>query len=103
MAHYNINDLVDPQEFKREYPHIRVIDPTYWDNVQAGYYVEIRRQGEHFWVEVVDVTCCEVTGEVYYQLGINPYQIGDTLTFKKCYQFDIYDPQIFNLIPQVHI
>ncbi len=104
MAHYTPNDLTDPQEFQSKYPkNIKAISPFYWDNVEVGYYVKIRSSNEHFWVEVVEINDDEITGEVYYELGINPYQIGDTLTFKKCFQFDIYDPQVFNLIPGIDV
>lgn len=103
MANYTVNDLVDPQQFHEQYPNINVIAPLYWNVVEVGYYVKIRREGEHFWVQVREVTDETVTGEVYYELGVNPYQVGDTLTFKKCFQFDIYNPQVLNLIPGIDV
>lgn len=103
MANYTLNDLTDPQILQGQYPSVHAIDPYYWQNVEVGHYVKIRRQAESFWVQVRDVTDTTVTGEVYYDLGVNPYQVGDMLTFKKCFQFDIYDPQVLNLIPGIDI
>jgi hypothetical protein len=104
MAHYDLDDLTDPQKFQSEYPNtVKAILPFYWNNVQVGYYVRIRRECEYFWVQAREVTDCTVTGEVYYQLGVNPFVIGDTLTFNKCFQFDIYDPQVLNLIPGIDV
>jgi len=102
--HYTPNNLTDPQKLQSEYPeNIKAISPFYWNNVEVGYYVKIRSSNEYFWVEVIEINDDEITGEVYYKLWINPYQIGDTLTFKKCFQFDIYDPQILNLIPGIDV
>jgi hypothetical protein len=69
--------------------------------VEVGYYVRIRDNCEFFWVHVreVDYDNEIVTGEVYYDLGTNPYLPGDYLIFNFCKMFDVYDPQIFNLIP----
>ena len=104
MAHYNPTDLTDPQKFQSENEDtVHAILPYYWNNVIVGHYVRIRSNNEYFWVQVREVTDNEITGEVYYELGTNPYQIGDTLTFRKCYQFDIYDPQVFNLIPGIDV
>ncbi len=104
MTHYTPNDLTDPQEMYAICPtNTRAIDPFYWDNVEVGYYVRIRRECEYFWVQVTEIDGNNITGEVYYKLGVNPYKIGDTITFRKCYQFDIYDPQVLNLIPGVDV
>ena len=104
MTHYNPTDLTDPQKYQAASPKtVHAIEPFYWDNVVVGHYVKIRSSGEYFWVQVREVTDTEVTGEVYYELGANPYKIGDTLTFNKCRQFDIYDPMILNLIPGIDI
>ena len=104
MAHYNPTNLTDPQTMYAICPtNTRAINPYYWNNVEVGYYVRIRSNNEYFWVQVREVTETEVTGEVYYELGTNPYEIGDTLTFLKCYQFDIYDPRVFNLIPGIDV
>ena len=86
--HYTPNDLTDPQQFQTEYPDtVKAIDPFYWDNVEVGHYVKIRSANEWFWVQVTEITDDEITGEVYYELGTNSYQIGDTLTFNKSFQF----------------
>lgn len=104
MTHYNPDNLTDPQKFEAEYEYnVHAIDPHYWNNVEVGHYVRIRSNNEYFWVQVREVTETEVTGEVYYELGTNPYEIGDTLTFLKCYQFDIYDPRVLNLIPGIDV
>ena len=104
MAHYTPDDLTNPQTFQPQYPeNVHVINPVYWDNVEVGQYVKIRSSNEYFWVEVTEINGDEITGEVYYKLGINPYRIGDTLTFNKCFQFDIYDPRVFNLIPGIDV
>ena len=100
MATYTLTDLTDPQVFQRKYPDtVMAIDPFYWNNVEVGFYVRIRRNNEYFWVQVREIDECTITGEVYYELGTNNFNIGDMLIFDKCYQFDIYDAQIFNLIP----
>lgn len=101
MANYTVHDLVDPQKLQQEYPNVKAISPYYWDNVEVGNYVKIQREGEYIWVQVREVTDMMVTAEVYYELSINPYQKGDMLTFKKCFQFDIFDPYTLNLIPRV--
>lgn len=101
MANYTVYDLVDPQKLKQEYPHVDVISPFYWDRVEVGHYVKIRREGETIWVQVREITDMTITGEIYYKLSINPYQKGDMITFKKCFQFDIFDPKILNLIPRI--
>ncbi len=104
MAHYTPDDLVDPQKFQNDYPEtIHAISPCLWNNVELDQYVRIRSNCEFFWVKVTEVTDTEITGEVYYELGTNPYQIGDTLTFNKCHQFDIYEPRVFNLIPGIDV
>lgn len=102
MSHYNPTNLTEPQIMKEICPtNTRAINPIYYQSIEVGHYVRIRSENEYFWVKVLEVTETEVTGEVYYKLWINPYQIGDTLTFKKCFIFDVYDPIIFNLIPGV--
>ena len=102
--HYTPNDLTDPQHLQSEYPDtVKAIDPFYWNNVEVGHYVRIRSSNEYFWVEAIEISDDEITGEVYYELGTNTYQIGDTLTFKKCFQFDIYDPRVLNLIPGIDV
>jgi len=96
--------LTDAQTFQAQYPDtVKAIDPIYWDNVQLDYYIRIRGNNEYFWVQVRDVDRENklVTGEVYYELGTNPYSIGDQLIFEYCRMFDVYDPQIFNLIPGI--
>lgn len=104
MAHYNIDDLTDPQQFQTEYPEtVHAISPCDWHKVEVGHYVRIRRECEYFWVQITEVTDDEVTGEVYYELGTNPFVEGDTLTFKKCFQFDIHDPRVLNLIPGIDV
>ncbi len=104
LMHYTPNDLKDPQQFQTEYPDtVKAIDPFYWDNVEVGHYVKIRSANEWFWVQVTEITDDEITGEVYYELGTNSYQIGDTLTFNKSFQFDIHNPQVFNLIPGIDV
>ena len=104
MATYTPNNLTDAQIFQAKYPDtVNAIDPFYWDRVQVDYYVRIRSNNEYFWVQVreVDYDNQMVTGEVYYELGTNPYSIGDQLIFEFCRMFDVYDPQIFNLIPGI--
>ena len=104
MATFQPNNLTDGQRFQAEYPDtVKAIDPYYWDRVQLDYYVRIRSNSEYFWVQVRDVDYDNemVTGEVYYALGTNPYSIGDQLTFAFCKMFDVWDPQIFNLIPGI--
>ena len=104
MTHYNPNNLTDPQSFQAEYPEtVKAINPFYYNTVEVGYYVRIRSANEYFWVQVREVNGDNVTGEVYYELGTNIYKIGDTLTFSKSFQFDIYDPQVFNLIPGIDV
>ena len=104
MAHYNVNDLTDPEKFKGEYPEtVHAIQPYLKKEVSVEHYVRIRRECEYFWVQVREVGTETVTGEVYYELGTNPYQIGDTLTFRKCFMFDIYDPRVLNLIPGIDV
>lgn len=104
MTHYNPTDLTEPQIMKEICPtNTRAINPLYFNNVEIDYYVKIRRECEYFWVQVREVDGDNITGEVYYKLGVNPYLIGDTLTFRKCYMFDIYDPQVFNLIPGIDV
>jgi|GEM_PF-4660552 len=104
MATYQPKNLTDAQKFQSEYPDtVKAIDPYYWNRVQVDYYVRIRSNSEYFWVQVraVDYDTETVTGEVYYALGTNPYSIGDCLIFNFCKMFDVYDPQIFNLIPGI--
>jgi len=104
MATFQPNNLTDAQRFQSKYPAtVHAIDPYYWDRVVVDYYVQIRSESEYFWVQVRDVDYDNklVTGEVYYPLGTNPYSIGDQLTFEFCRMFDVYDPQIFNLIPGI--
>lgn len=104
MATYQPKNLTDAQRFQAEYPAtVKAIDPFYWDRVQLDYYVRVRSNNEYFWVQVRDVDYDNemVTGEVYYELGTNPYSIGDQLTFEFCRMFDVYDPRIFNLIPGI--
>ena len=104
MTHYNPSDLTDPQNFQREYPEsVHAISPVYWNNIEVGHYAKIRSSNEYFWVEVTEVNNDEITGEVYYELGTNPYRIGDTLTFNKLFQFDIFVPIVFNLIPGIDV
>lgn len=100
MATYVLSDLTDPQVFQRKYPNtVHAVDPSYLCSVEVGMYVRIMRQGEYFWVQVREINDDLITGEVYYNLGVNKYQIGDLLIFARCYMFDIYDPQILDLIP----
>ena len=104
MATYRLNDLTDPQKFQQEYPEtVHAIDPTLWGNVVVGHYVRIRRENEYFWVQIREVYSDTVIGEVYYKLGINQFQIGDLLRFRKCFMFDIYDPMVLNLIPGIDV
>jgi len=104
MTHYIPSNLTDPQKLQKEYPDtVHAIDPFYWDLVKVGDYVRIRGANEYFWLQVRAVSETSVTGEVYYELGINPYKIGDTLAFSKCFQFDIYDPLYLNLIPGIDV
>lgn len=104
MAHYNLNDLTDPEEFQDEYPEtVHAIQPYLKREVEVGHYVRIRRECEYFWVQVRDIVDENITGEVYYELGVNQFQIGDTLTFRKCFMFDIYDPIVLNLIPGIDV
>ncbi len=100
MATYNLTDLTDPQVFQRKYPDtVHAIDPAYWNAVELDMYVKIRRESEYFWVQIREIDGSTLTGEVYYELGTNDFDIGDMLIFDKCYQFDIYDQEIFNLVP----
>ena len=100
MATYTLTDLTDPQVFRRKYPDtVHAIDPFYWNNVEVGHYVRIRRNNEYFYVQVREINDELVTGEVYYPLGTNEFNTGDLLIFRKCYMFDIYDAYTFNLIP----
>jgi len=102
MATYTPKNLTDAQSFQAKYPDtVKAIDPFYWDRVQVDYYIRIRSNNEYFWVQVteIDTNTELITGEVYYELGTNPYSIGDLLVFEKCRMFDIYDPLIFNLAP----
>lgn len=104
MASYQPNNLTDAQKFQAKYPDtVHAIDPSYWKEVKLDYYTRIRSNNEYFWVQVRDVDYDNemITGEVYYQLGTNPYSIGDQLIFAFCKLFDIWDPQIFNLIPGI--
>lgn len=104
MATYNPNDLTNPQTFQAEYPEsVHIINSVYWDNVEVGHYVKIRSSNEYFWVQVTEITGDNITGEVYYELGTNPYRIGDILTFNKRFMFDIYNPIVFNLIPGIDV
>lgn len=104
MAIFKPNNFTDAQKFQAKYPStVHAIDPIYWDRIKVDYYARIRSYSEYFWVQVreVDYDNEMVTGEVYYDLGTNPYSIGDQLIFEFCKMFDVYDPQIFNLIPGV--
>lgn len=104
MAHYNLTDLTDPEVLQSEYPEtIHAIRPYLKKEVEVGYYVRIRRNCEYFWVQVKKINNDYVTGEVYYKLGINKFNIGDQITFKKCFIFDIYDPRVLNLIPGIDV
>ena len=104
MAHYNPTNLTTPAEMYAICPtNTRAIDPYYWQFLEVGHYVRIRSNNEYFWVDVKVINGDEITGEVYYELGINPYEIGDTLTFNICKVFDIYDPQVLNLIPGIDV
>jgi len=105
MATYNLmNELTDPQKFQSQYPNtVHSIDPTLWDNVEVGHYVRIRRENEYFWVQIKEVLPASVIGEVYYNLSLNEFQIGDILKFRKCFIFDIYDPRVLNLIPGIDV
>ena len=88
MAHYNPTDLTPPATMKEICPtNTRAIDPYYYCFLEVGHYVRIRSNNEYFWVQVREINDDQITGEVYYELGINPYQIGDTLTFKICFIF----------------
>jgi len=104
MAHYNPTDLTEPKIMKELCPtNTRAINPVYFNNIKVGHYVKIRNECEYFWVEVKEINGDNITGKIYYQLGINSYAIEDTLTFRKCYIFDVFDPQVFNLIPGINI
>ena len=100
MATYNLTDLTDPQKFQKKYPKtVRAISPRNWCNAKVGMYVKIRRNNEYFWVQIREINNTQITGEVYYKLHINKFVIGDLLVFNRCHMFDVYDPQILNLIP----
>lgn len=104
MAHYNVTDLTCPETMKEICPtNTRAIDQSLLIAIEVGHYVKIRRECEYFWVQVRDVNGEDITGEVYYELGVNPYQVGDTLTFKNTYIFDVYDPMVLNLIPGIDV
>ncbi|MCF8019876.1 MAG: hypothetical protein K9L62_10795 [Vallitaleaceae bacterium] len=104
MTHYNLNDLTDPQTLQSDNPEtVHVIRPYLRKLVDVGHYVRIRRNCEYFWVQVREVNDDNITGEVYYKLGVNPFDIGDTLEFRKCFMFDIYDPRVLNLIPGIDV
>lgn len=104
MAHYNPTNLTNPEIMYAACPtNTRAIDPYYFCALEVGHYVRIRSECEYFWVQVREINDNMVTGEVYYKLGINKYQIGDTLTFKICFVFDIYDPHVLNLIPGIDV
>jgi hypothetical protein len=105
MATYNVNkSLTDPSELKENYPNTPVILPYFLGGLSVGNYVKIRRNQEYFWVEVKEFDGETITGEVYYELNINKqFHGGDLLIFKKSFCFDAYDPQVFNLIPNIHL
>ncbi len=102
MAIYQPDNLIDAQQFKAEFPMtVHAIHPTHWQNVELDFYVRLRSNNEYFWVQVTDIQQMDslITGEVYYELGTNPYLIGDLIIFQPCHMFDIYDPRVFNLAP----
>ncbi len=103
MATFQPNNLLDAQKFQRQNPDSlnKAIDPIYWKEVQVGFYVRLRSNNEFFWVQVLEVDHDNerVEGEVYYDLGTNPYSPGDSLIFDFCKMFDVYDARVFNLIP----
>lgn len=105
MATYNVNKtLTDPHELKSEYPHnIDIINKIYYDYIEVGHYIKIRNNQENFWVCVTEFDGENITAEVYYPLGINKFNTGDLLKFRKEFSFDVYDPQVFNLIPNIHL
>lgn len=104
MATYDINNtLVDPNEFKRKNPNVKIINKIYYDYIEVGHYIKIRNNQENFWVSVTEFDGDNITAEVYYELGMNKFKPGDLLKFKKKFSFDIYDPQVFNLIPNIHL
>jgi len=101
MATYVVDDLTDPHELNRQYPHINIIQDVYKCEVEVGHYVKLRRNGAYFWVHVTHVDGTTITGETYHPLACNPkFGIGDSLIFEICYAFDIYDARIFNLYPR---
>jgi hypothetical protein len=102
MATYQPKNLVDAQKFQSKYPEtVHAIDPYYWDVVEELFYVRLRSNNEYFWVQIEDINKDTemITGEVYYELGTNPYSIGDLLIFEKCRMFDVYDAKVFNIAP----
>lgn len=102
MATFVVNDLTDPHELQRDYPNIHVIQDVYKQNVEVGYYVKLRRNGAYFWVKVTNVDGTTITGEIYHPLSCNAkFTTGDSIIFKICYAFDIYDPYTFELIPRL--
>jgi len=105
MATYNINNsLTDPVAFNQKFPNKAIINRYSLAAISVGDYVMIRRNQEWFWVEVKEFDGDTITGEVYYDLNINSeFQGGDLLVFNKSYCFDAYDPQVFNLIPNIHL
>ena len=104
MTTYNVNNsLTDPVELHNQYPNKPIINRYSLDFIEVGNYVKIRRNQEDFWVEVKEFDGENITGEVYYELGINKFKGGDLLQFKKDFCFDAYDPKVFNLIPNIHL
>lgn len=102
MATFIVDDLIDPHEFKRQYPNINIIQDIYKQNVEVGHYVKLRRNGAYFWVHVKEIDGTTITAEVYHKPGCNPrFTVGDYVIFEICYAFDIYDARIFNLIPRI--
>jgi len=102
MATYVVDDLVDPHELKRQYPHVNIIQDIYKCNVEVGHYIKLRRNGAYLWVEVTHIDGNTITGEIYHPLVCNAkFDVGDFILFDICYAFDIFDPYTFHLIPRI--
>lgn len=101
MTTHVVEDLVDPHEFKREYPNTNIIQDVYKCQIEVGHYVKLRRNGAYFWTHIKEIDGTTMTGEIYHPLTCNaPFKIGDYIIFEICYVFNIYDALIFNLYPR---
>lgn len=88
-----VDDLLEVQEFKQDWPEFKAIEPHKLDSLEEGMEVKLRRFGEYFRVRVESIKDDTITGIVltetfYFE---QPFMKGDLIQFKKNNIINIYD------------